>query len=83
MFASTLGLLAFESILALALYDMYAIDGGAAMVVWANPHPNPSPFILALLLPLPLPRILALTRSRTLTRCGRRSRSARPSADSS
>jgi len=35
MFASTLGLLAFESILALALYDMYAIDGGAAIVVWA------------------------------------------------
>jgi len=38
MFASTLGLLAFESILALALYDMYAIDGGAAIVV-GEPSP--------------------------------------------
>ena len=35
MFASSLGLLAFESILGLAIFDMYALDADAALVVWA------------------------------------------------
>ena len=54
---------------ALALYDMYAIDGGAAVVVRANPNPNPSPAHTlnpTLIPPLTLPesfQTLTLTRT--------------------
>ena len=34
MFASTMGLLAFESVLGLALFDMYSLEADAALVVW-------------------------------------------------